>query len=255
MGTTESASNPAMSQLIEELESALGEDLMSVVLYGSAARGDYEEATSDLNVIVVCRDLGPPTLDRLAAPFHQWSRHGHPSPRLLSPSLIADAADVFPIEFLDLRDGRRVLYGADPFASLEVHTQHLRHQCERELREKLMRLREGYIEGHGAPKQLRALLIDSFGSFVALFRGCLHLAGEAIPVHNDEVVSAFCVVAGVDRTPFTRVDELRGTRHVPDDIGPLFASYYEALTRAVDRVDRFDDPVDGRSGADVPQAF
>jgi len=74
--------------------------------------------------------------------------------------------------------------------------------CERELREKMMRLREAYVEHHGSARELRRLLVTSYTTFVALFRGCLHLLGGEVPLHNDEVVSAFCERAGLDPEPF-----------------------------------------------------
>ena len=48
-----------LAKLVRALQSALPEGLMSVVLYGSAARGEYEKSTSDLNVLIVVADLSP----------------------------------------------------------------------------------------------------------------------------------------------------------------------------------------------------
>lgn len=242
------SSDPALNRFVEELKTAAGSHLVSVVLYGSAARGDYTSGTSDFNVLVVLDELEPSTLERLTDPIQRWLRRGQPPPRLLSPSLIADSADVFPIEFLDLKASRVVLFGADPFSHLEVRTGYLRLQCERELREKLMRLREAYIDVHAHPKRLRRLLTESYTTFVALFRGCLRLVGEKPPRHNAEVVATFCARADLDRSPFEQVARLKAGAPVDLDPKTLFARYHEELTKAVRRVDRFD----ARSGADSP---
>ena len=138
--------HPILSEMVERLRQAAGARLRGVVLYGSAARGDYHGETSDFNLLVVLDDLEPATLETLHDPFARWERKRQPIPRVFSPALIADAADVFPIELLDIADHHVVLHGEDPMAGLEVHTDHLRLQCERELREKLMRLREAYVE-------------------------------------------------------------------------------------------------------------
>jgi predicted nucleotidyltransferase len=243
---SEALSHPALNRFVEDLKRAAGRHLVSVVLYGSAARGDYTSGTSDLNVLVVLDELEPRTLERLTAPIQRWLRSGQPPPRLLSPGLMADSADVFPIEFLDLKASRVVLFGADPVSHLEVRTGHLRLQCERELREKLMRLREAYTDVHAHPRRLRRLLTESYPTFVAVFRGCLRLVGEEPPRHNTEVVATFCARADLDRLPFEKVARLKAGEPVDLDPKTLFATYHEELTKAVRRVDRFE----SRSGAD-----
>lgn len=239
MSEQATVSHPDLDVLLDQLRQALGEGLRSVVLYGSAARGDWERATSDLNLILVLETLDPPALEALSPALTRWERRRHPLPRLFTPAIIADSVDVFPIEFLDLRADRRVLYGEDVFASVEVHTDHLRIQCERELREKVMRLREGYVETHAHPRRLRRLLTDSYTTFVALFRGCLYLHGDRVPARNEEVVAAFCAGAGLDEAAFADVARLKHGETVAPDEKAVFARYYGALTRAVARVDRF----------------
>jgi predicted nucleotidyltransferase len=238
--------HPLLDRMLRELERAAGEKLRSVVLYGSAARGDFHEKTSDLNLMIVLGDLEPETLELVSGPVAWWERNRQPVPRLFSPALIADAADVFPIEFLDIRQFHVVLAGADPLAGVEIRPDHLRHQCERELREKMMRLREGYVECHARPRDLERLLTDSYTTFVALFRGGLHLLGGGAPVHNHEVVAAFCRSAGLDPAPFDEVDRLkRGER--AGEPKRLFSRYYAELTKAVSAVDRFGRAVGGDS--------
>lgn len=232
--------HPELEKMVAGLKSALGSRLHSVVLYGSAARGDFHAKTSDLNLLIVVADLEPATLEALGKPVRHWERRGQPSPRFFSPAIIADAADVFPIEFLDISRSHVVLHGTDPFESLEIHRDHLRLQAERELREKMMRLREGYIESHDRPRDLRRLLTGSYTTFVALFRGCLHLLGGDVPVHNSEVVSAFCARAGLDPSAFDAVDRLKRGQKPEDDLKTIFARYHAELTRAVGAVDRFE---------------
>ena len=231
--------HPTLKKMLAGLEESLGDRLHSVVLYGSTARGDYEKTTSDLNLIVVLENLDPSTLEALEPAFTHWRKANQPVPRIFSPKLIADSADVFPIEFFDISRRRIVLYGKDPFDELEIHVDHLRHQCERELREKMMRLREAFIETRGKSKDLKRLLTESYPSFVALFRGCLHLLDEEVPIHNEEVVAAFGKLADLDTAPFFEIERLRGGETTDSEPRALFDRYYQELTKAVHRVDRF----------------
>jgi len=49
----------ALKNLVERLHDAARENLESITLYGSAARGDFHEAHSDLNVLcILCGPCG-----------------------------------------------------------------------------------------------------------------------------------------------------------------------------------------------------
>jgi hypothetical protein len=230
---------PVLRTMVDGLVLALGPRLKSVVLYGSAARGDFHEGASDLNLVVVADPLDPATLEALAGPVHGWVRKGQPPPRLMTPEIIADGADVYAIEFLDLRAHRVVLHGGDPFQDVTVRPDLLRVQCERELREKLMRLREGYLETYDRPGRLRRLLVESYTTFTALFRGALHLMGGTPPARNADVAAAFCARAGLDPAPFEAITPLRRGMEPEVDLKTLFARYYEQLGRAVGVLDAF----------------
>jgi hypothetical protein len=221
---------------VQRLRDALGDRLLSVVLYGPGAHGD-DYAAGDRNLMVVLTDLEPGTLERAADPIRRWLRARQPWPRLFTPATIAASADVFPIEFLDIARHHRVLVGEDPLASLEVRTAHLRLQCERELREKLMRLREGFVEAVGRERALRELLAASYPSFAFVFRGCLHLVGERAPIRDRDVVAATCRRLGLAPAPFEAVEAIAsGLRGAGSSVA-LYSDYVTQLAEAVARVD------------------
>jgi hypothetical protein len=238
---------PELKAMVARLAAALGPRLESVVLYGSAARGDFHAGKSDLNLVVVVADeLDPRTLEALSAPCHAWVKKGHALPRLLTRAILADSLDVFPIEALDIRTHHVVLHGGDPFAGVRVGVEALRLQCEREFREKLMRLREGYLEAHGSSRDLARLLTGSYTTFLALFRAGLHLVGATPATAGGEVVAAFCARAGLDPAPFEAIDRLRRGAASPGlDMKTVFSAYYEQLTRAAGVLDAFR-PSDGK---------
>ena len=72
MNAADAMRHPQLGRLVADLEGALGERLVSVVLYGSAARGDYQEKTSDFNLLLVLRDLEPAPLEALSPARRRW---------------------------------------------------------------------------------------------------------------------------------------------------------------------------------------
>src|SRR5918999_3219071 len=118
----------ALNGLIKDLAATHGDNLSSVVLYGSAAAGDHDELRSDYNLLITLKRITPQDLREAQAPMREWQRLGHPVPVYFTTEELSDAADVFPIEFHEMQRARVVLHGADPFATMEINDQNLRHQ-------------------------------------------------------------------------------------------------------------------------------
>lgn len=229
----------ALDTMVEDLRDSLGDLLVGVLLHGAEARGDHFGAAHDLFLLIVLRDLTPATLRKLRAPVGRWVKKGHPIPRLFSPTTIAESADTFPIELLDIASHKRVLHGEDPFGQIDVDPQHLRLQCERELREKLMRLREAYVESRGRTSELERLLIDSYLAFTEIFRGCLRMLSCEVPNSATDVVAALCSKVDLDPAPFAAIDQLARGNSPSADLDELFTRYYGQLIKTVHIVDRF----------------
>src|SRR4029077_7952689 len=117
------------------------------------------------------------------------------------------AADVFPIEFLQMERARKVLYGHDPFEFVEISQANLRHQTEYELRTKLIQLRRLYIPASTSVEKLSALMSDSLASFAALFRAVLILHGQEPPITKAETVRAIVRLLELDAAPFEQIFE------------------------------------------------
>ena len=135
----------ALNGLVEDLRATHGDNLASVVLYGSAAAGDHIELRSDYNILIALRQITPEDLRQAQAPMREWQRLGHPLPVYFTLEELADAADVFPIEFHQMANARIVLYGHDPFEFVQLSVENLRHQTEYELSRKLIQLRRLYF--------------------------------------------------------------------------------------------------------------
>src|SRR5689334_24755436 len=177
----------SLNGLVEDLRATHGENLASVVLYGSAAAGDHVELRSDFNILIALERITPEDLRLAQAPMREWQRLGHPLPVYFTVEELADAADVFPIEFHQMAKARIVLYGRDPFEFVELSDENLRHQAEYELRSKLIQLRRMYIPASVSIEKLSDLMSDSLSSFAALFRAVLLLYGQEAPVAQADV--------------------------------------------------------------------
>ena len=135
---------------------------------------------------------------------------------------------------------RVVLYGRDPFETLRISDENLRHQTEYELRSKLIQLRRLYIPASASAGRLRDLMSDSLSSFATLFAPVLLLHGEEPPVLKRDIVRATSRLLGLDGAVFERVFALRES----DDRQPsereaheLFAAYLAEIEKVIEAVD------------------
>lgn len=231
----------AFNHLIGDLRSTHGDNLAAVVLYGSAAAGDHAGEDSDYNLLIALKRITPEDLRLAQAPMREWQRLGHPLPVYFTIEELHDAADVFPIEFHQMRRARVVLHGADPFTSMEIGDENLRHQTEYELRSKLIQLRRLYIPASVSVEKLTALMSDSLTSFATLFAPVLMLNGDREPpVVKREIVRATARRLGIDEAPFERIFALResGDKSLSErEAHELFASYLAEIEKVIEAVD------------------
>jgi hypothetical protein len=230
----------ALSGLIDDLRATHGDNLASVVLYGSAAAGDHIELRSDYNLLIALNRITPEDLRQAQAPMREWQRLGHPMPVYFTVEELSDAADVFPIEFHQMAKARIVLYGQDPFEFVHLSDVHLRHQTEYELRSKLIQLRRLYIPASVSVEKLCDLMSDSLASFAALFRAVLLLHGQEAPVAKPDCVRATAKLLKLDMTPFERIFEFRASDNLPaseTEANEIFGAYMLQIAEVVESVD------------------
>ena len=231
----------AFNHLIGDLRSTHGDNLASVMLYGSAAAGDHVELSSDYNLLIALNRITPEDLRVAQAPVREWRRLGHPLPVYFTFAELRNAADVFPIEFHQMERARVVLYGRDPFESLSISDENLRHQTEYELRSKLLQLRRLYIPASVSASRLQDLMRDSLTSFATLFAPVLLLHGVEPPLKKHDCVNVTARHLGLDAATFERIFELRsgdGATLDDDAANNLFTSYLAQVERVIEAVDR-----------------
>jgi len=217
-------------------DAALGASY-SALLYGSAARGDYAVGRSNVNLLLVLDDPSATRLRALAPAFAAWRKAEAEPPLLISRAEWARASDVFPIEITDMRAGYQVLRGADPLATALVDRGDLRQALERELRGKLLRLRQGYAAAAGDEKRLGEVAAASASTILVLLRSLLTLAGQPVPTVPAALAAGAAELVGAPSaalvTPVERRGE-RGWQCKPAE----FEQYLDAVALAAGYVDQ-----------------
>ena len=229
-----------LAQLVERLQKAYGDRLISVVLYGSAAADDHQAKFSDYNILCVLTQVTPLELGAGEDIFRWWREQCSPAPLLLTEQELAASTDCFAIEFLDMQNSHRILFGKDLIGSLAVDHSFYRAQVEHELRAKLLRLRQKAGGMLSNPDLLRRMLLDSVSTFCVLFRHALKLSGADAGPHKREVIQKAGEVFGIDAAPFESLLDVRDDRRKARDFEPVdtLSACMKGISQVIDSVDQ-----------------
>jgi predicted nucleotidyltransferase len=229
-----------ISEFISRLRAASGENLLSVILYGSAADGEFHPEFSNVNLLCVLRETTFATLAAMAPAVEWWTRQKHHAPLVLTREEMERSTDVFSIEFLDMKQRHRVLFGEDVLSGLQIPMHLHRAQLEYELREKLILLRERLLLATGDKKKLWDLMLSSLSTFTTLFRHGLIALGEMPPNAKRDVVQALAVRTPFDATAFLQLLDIREHKAETKqfDVTDTFARYLAAVQQVTAAVDK-----------------
>jgi hypothetical protein len=231
---------PELDELVARLQQAAGENLESVVLYGSAARGNFSEKYSDLNLLCILRNAGPAALDQLSPVLAWWSKTwGHRPPLFVTAEELQSSADVFAIEMLDAKASHRLLAGRDVLSGIAVPMNLHRVQLEHELRTALLRLRQHYLQFTSDDAALERALAKSAANIIVLVRHALVALGQAAPSDSNRYVLAKAAeVLTLDVTSLQAALDLREDRRLQSGVAQVYQRYIELVAAVAKRVDQ-----------------
>jgi len=228
-----------LTEVLEKLREAFGDRLISVVLYGSAATEAGQDQFSDFNILCVLKQVSPRELADAEPVFRWWREKQNPAPLLLSEVEVRTSTDCFPIEFHDMKERHKVLFGIDLVSDLIIDNAFYRAQVEHELRAKLLRLRQKAGGVLSEKDVLLRMMADSVSTFCVLFRHALMLAGVEAKFGKREIVLACRDKFGIDATALLSLLDVREEKVKAKDLQPsaLFGEYLKQIQVVVDAVD------------------
>ncbi|HEY2855476.1 MAG TPA: nucleotidyltransferase domain-containing protein [Gemmatimonadaceae bacterium] len=228
-------------ELVEQLRAAYGPELRSVVLYGSAAAGEHIPKRSDYNILVLVDSLSLERLAAAAAVSRAWSEGGNPAPMTMTTKEWRSSADIFAMEYADVLERHKILYGESPLDGIRVDSNDLRLQLEHEAMGKLLKLRQGVLASGGDPRRQLELLEASLSTIMVIFRAVARLQGDIPPKDNVALSQMVAGYGNLDPAAFQRVvRHVRGEQTIAaNDVGGIVAGYLAGMEKLVDHLDRF----------------
>lgn len=226
-------------EITEDYKALFGDDLISIILYGSAAGPDYRPGKSDINLMIVLTEKGIHELEKAFKAAAKWRKRKVATPLFLTEEYVASSMDIYPIEYLNMQQRYLPVYGKDVLKDLTFKPEFLRLQCEREIKGKLLLLRRAFLETSGTGAALRTVISQSIGAFEAAFRAVLHLKGKESPPEKREVIRSACKSFDLDAPLFERLLDIREERIKlgDEELKGLFQGYLKEVRKLSEQVD------------------
>jgi len=229
-----------LDELVQQLRSALGAELQAVILYGSAAAGEHLPKKSDLNVLVLVQSLVAEAITKASATVRAWVEADNPPPMVLTLDEWHGSSDIFPMEYADILERHRVLYG-DLRTDVRVDPKNLRLQLEKEAMSALLQLRRGALAAGNDPKTQLALLETASSTVMVIFRALLRLKAEEPPRDYVELSKKIAAATSIDATPFVQVVWHKRSEQLihPAEVSGVLARYLAGMGQVVRYLDRY----------------
>jgi len=228
-----------LGDYVAGLDTELGSRVKGVSVYGSATGPDFIPKKSNVNLVVVLDNLDEEVLTRVLDVVKWGMNKGIVPPLMLTPEDIRASLDVFPIEFMEIRDSHVVIAGEDFFSSIEVEREHLRLECESQLKAAVLRTRQAYLEIGWRKKGAEEVLTTSLTSLIALFRAMLRLKGVAPPRNKAEVVQSVGAAFGVNTGIYMSILRDRAGDEIIEGEAAheVLARYIDGITLLAGKID------------------
>jgi len=234
--------NPVQKVFYPFLEGILDlhqKNIRSVIIYGSATGQNYSSRTSDINSAVIFKELRFDTFQKTLTLVRRYRRKRVSAPLFLTHEYILSSLDVFPIEFLEMKENHILLYGEDLLNSLNIQGEHIRLFCEQQIKGKLIRIRQAYLDVGQHPRGMEALLKEALGTLIPVFRNLLRLTSRALPQDKEQVLKDVCVCFGLDAEVFLTIYR---DKHNDDRIGNQAVEVY--LERFIEQLGNLSNKID-----------
>jgi hypothetical protein len=229
-----------LAEFVNRLQTAAGENLQSIVLFGSAVAGEFSAEHSNLNILCLLERTSAAELAQLRPAVDWWIDEGYPAPLVFTFEELCRSAHLFAIEMFDIKNHHRILFGPDWLETFQPPLHLHRLQVERELHRERLSLRQAIVAAAEKPQAQLRLILSSVSPFCTLFRHAVMAAGEPQPQSKREAVAAMAAWTGADPSGFESILDYREGKRKRSkiDLEATLHSYVEFVTLAADEVTR-----------------
>lgn len=207
---------------------------------GEAAGADYHPKNSQITSVFVFDEVDFRTFHAALSVVDGGAKKGIAPPLFFSEEYLRNSLDVFPVEFLDIKEQHILIYGEDIFAELDIQTEHLRLFCEQQVKGRLIRIRQAYLEVGLKRQGTEAMLKDSLASLIPVFRNLIRLKGQSPDTGKKGIIAQLAQNFDIDGRVLAAIagDKADDEKIGGQDVAVICEKYMNELQKLARQVDQ-----------------
>lgn len=177
-----------LDKFVKQLEDILGDNLLSVMMFGSQVSVEPEKLKSNINLMIVLDHLTSDDLKNISKPVKKWVKAKNPIPVVMGKAEWYSSFDVYALEYSDIKEKHRVVYGTNFAKDINVDKHYLRLQCESELKSLYLKFRNSYLLNMNRDGEMKKLANNVIKTLLVIFRGVIRLKGDLVPEASEYII-------------------------------------------------------------------
>lgn len=183
--------NEIITDFSKVVNKEFDKSIKSLYLFGSIMiQEDFHFGISDINTFIIFdNNVDDSIIPNVSNVYKNYKKYPFSIPLMLKYEEVLNAADVFPVEFIEIKEKNVLLFGEDVLSKINFNLSDIRRQCESELRAKIIGLRKMLFAEREVVKN-QDILFKSLTSTLVLLKQLLRLKGAALPETRIEVINS-----------------------------------------------------------------
>ncbi len=196
-----------LEKFVESLKENLGDNLVTVFAFGSMANVD--DAKNNLNLMIVTNELTAENLYAISKPVQKWIKGKNPIPVIMNIEEWYSSFDVYAIEYADIKNNFRIIYGENLIPNIQINKYHLRLQCESELKNILLKYKNNFLLNIKSDRNMKFILSQVIKSLLVIFRSILRLYDMAVPYRAVDIIEQVSKIISFNKTVMMKLAKVR----------------------------------------------
>ncbi len=219
----------------EELKTAIPDNILSVIIYGGLAKGEFKPETSDINLMIVLRDASNDTLKQIAPIIQKKNSRISMHPFIITENELRIAPELFPIKFLDIKTYHKIISGTELLSTLNIPNDKLIYACKQELQNLYMRLRSVYSYSTELPEVLEFKIKKTFSSLLVNMNALIYVKTGVMEKAKDEIISKSSSLFSLDQQLLSSIKAIRNNTHSysPEEIKKIYENFMTLLNQII----------------------
>ena len=192
----------ADSSFADDYKNIFGPDLQSIIRSENSIQKEGMPGTAGSKCMVILSEAGIQCLVKAIPLVQKWKEHTAGIPLFLTKADIVSSLDSFPIEFLNLKTAYVVVYGEDVIKNIVFDNRLMRIQCEREIKERLIKLRQDFLKTEGDAHKIEALISLSLPGFLKIFVVVIFMKQNKMLADKEKLLDCMRQETGLNRALF-----------------------------------------------------